>query len=423
MADPDPDPDPDPDSDRDGAPVHSHGHLHTGEEPPLAPYRTRRVLAVAVGLFVVATLAGLALLWPDGDRPAVIDEGFGFAELVDATVVSANIGPCSFSSAETAFQCDLVRARITSGPTEGDEIELEFPLDSGSVTLRSGDDVVLSYVPDAPPEARYQFSDFQRRTPLILLGLLFAAAVVVLGRLRGLLALAGLGVSLATLIGFVLPALLEGSSPLAVALVGSSVVALAALYLAHGFNERTTVAVLGTLTSLALTGLLALFFVGLTDLTGLAGEEIGYLRAFAGELDFAGLLLAGIIIGSLGVLDDVTVTQVSAVWELHRADPDMGRWSLYGAAIRIGRDHIASTVNTLVLAYAGASLPLLLVFTEASRPLGDVVSGETVAIEVVRTLVGSIGLVASVPITTVLAVWVVTGRSAATARGGVSADA
>jgi len=150
-------------------------------------------------------------------------------------------------------------------------------------------------------------------------------------------------------------------------------------------------------------------FIGLTELTGLADEDARILQLASTAIDLRGLILGGIIIGTLGVLDDVTVTQVSAVWELHRANPDLGRRGLYSAALRIGRDHIASTVNTLVLAYAGASLPLLVLFVEVRRGLGDVLTGETVATEIVRTLVGSIGLVASVPVTTALAALVVTG--------------
>ena len=176
-------------------------------------------------------------------------------------------------------------------------------------------------------------------------------------------------------------------------------------------NERTAVAILGTLASLALTGVLALVFVEMTRLTGLASEEATLLRASTGVIDFQGLLLAGILVGALGVLDDVTVTQVSAVWELKLADPEFGPGDLYRRAVRIGRDHIASVVNTLALAYAGASLPLLLLFTQASRSFGDVVTGEAVAVEVVRTLVGSIGLVAAVPLTTGLAAVVIAGAA------------
>ncbi|MGH9186120.1 MAG: YibE/F family protein, partial [Acidimicrobiales bacterium] len=233
--------------------------------------------------------------------------------------------------------------------------------------------------------------------------------VLLLGRWRGLASLVALGVSFVVLLTFVLPAILDGRNPLAVAVVGSCLIMFAVLYLSHGVSARTSTAVLGTLVSLGLIGVLGAVFVAATDFTGLVGEDIGFLRVAGGQLDFTGLLLAAIIIGSLGVLDDVTVTQVSAVWELHRTDPDLDPTRLWRAALNIGRDHIASTVNTLVLAYVGASLPLLLLFTSASRPLGDVLTAETVAVEVVRAFVGSIGLVASVPITTGLAVLVVRG--------------
>ncbi len=403
--------------------AHAHHPVAPDLDEPLAPERTRRTLNAVVTVCLVATAIGLAVLWPRGDEGPDLAAELGFVELVDATVQSARVSPCSFSSPQDPFECDLVSARLTGGPDDGEVVDLEFPLDSGSVTLRAGDAVVLNYVPDAPPEARYQFADFQRRTPLLVLGLIFAGVVVALGRWRGLLALVGLGVSLVTLTTFVLPAILEGRSPIAVALVGCSVIAVAALYLAHGVTQRTTVAVLGTLASLALTGALAVLFVGASELTGLASEEVSFLRVFTGVLDFEGLLLAGIIIGALGVLDDVTVTQVSAVWELRRADPAMGARDLYTSALRIGRDHIASAVNTLVLAYAGASLPLLLLFSQVGRPLGDVVNGETVAVEIVRTLVGSIGLVASVPITTALAVAVVAGPARAPRRAARGSDA
>jgi uncharacterized membrane protein len=187
------------------------------------------------------------------------------------------------------------------------------------------------------------------------------------------------------------------------------VVMFVALYLAHGFNVRTTTAVLGTLCSLLLTGILAVIFMGTTRLTGLASEEAAFLQISAEQVNLEGLLLGGIIIGTLGVLDDVTVTQASAVWELHLANPSFGIKELYASAVRIGSDHIASTVNTLVLAYAGASLPLLILFSLSSRPLADLITTELVAVEIVRTLVGSIGLVASVPITTFLAATVTTG--------------
>lgn len=370
--------------------------------------QVRRFLVGAVAALVVATVAGLAAFWPGGDA-LVSPDLLGFSARVDGEVVAADVEPCSYDS---SLLCDTIRIAVDD--VEGGEARLEFAIGDAQVpaaTLRVGDDVVLNDAgPGVPPEVRYSFADFQRRTPLVLLGLLFAAAVVALGRWRGLLALAGLALSLAVLLGFVLPALLRGSWPVGVALTGASVIALGSLYITHGVGERTTVAVLGTVGSLALTAVLAQVFAGAAELTGLASEESINLLAFAPELDFRGLLLAAAIIGALGVLDDVTVTQTSAVWELHRADPDAGPRRLYGSAIRIGRDHIASTVNTLVLAYAAAALPLLLIFSQSGLGAGRILTSETVAIEVVQTLVGSIGLVASVPLTTALAAWVVTRR-------------
>jgi len=236
-------------------------------------------------------------------------------------------------------------------------------------------------------------------------------AVVVLGRWRGLRALLGLAISVLVLVVFVLPAILEGQSPLLVAVVGSAAIMLVALYLAHGLSLMTTTAVLGTLASLGLTALLARLFVSAAQLTGFSTEEASILQLSAEQVNIQGLILGGIVIGSLGVLDDVTVTQASAVAELRLANPRYGFIDLYRSALRIGRDHIASTVNTLVLAYAGASLPLLILFRQASRNVSDVLTGEVVAVEIVRTLVGSIGLVASVPITTALAAWVLSQRA------------
>ena len=236
-----------------------------------------------------------------------------------------------------------------------------------------------------------------------------------------LAALVGLGLSFVLLIAFVLPALLEGRNALVVAIVASSAIMFLLMYLAHGVSPKTTTALLGTLVSLALTGLLATVFVEVARVANVNTEEASYLQISASQVSLEGILLGGIIIGSLGVLNDVTVTQASAVWALRAADPTAGARALYRRAMAIGRDHIASTVDTLVLAYAGASLPLLLLFTLASRPIGDVVTGGLVAEEIVRTLVGGIGLVASVPVTTGLAALVATRVQEDTRRGWLPA--
>lgn len=381
-----------------------HGHSHAPGDFPRATPVVRRRLALAVAPFVVATLVGLVWLWPAGDTP---DLGGPPAEVHKGTVTTVEPSECGNLPSAEAFDCADVGVRLDEGPNEGEVVTFQAAQGQGGRHYADGDKVLMSRSPDAPPEFAYNFFDYQRHGALWLLALLFAAVVVALSRWKGLSALAGLAVSLAVLIKFVLPAILSGDPPIAVAIVGAAAIMFVSLYLAHGLNARTTTAVIGTMLSLALTGALAYIFVDLARFTGFASEEALFLQVSAQQVNLQGLLLGGIIIGTLGVLDDVTVTQASAVWELHVANPLYSTRRLYRAAVRIGHDHIASTVNTLVLAYAGASLPLLVLFVLSERPIGQLVTTEVVAEEIVRTLVGSIGLVASVPITTALAAVVV----------------
>ncbi len=366
----------------------------------------RMLMAVVLPL-LVATVVGLVVLWPDGEaveRPG----SFGApVQLVDGKVEVDRVVPCDGTPFGDDSQCRVATVRLSEGPEEGATTDLELFEGPGQPRLHAGDRVVLGRAVDRSG-VDYYFSDFQRRSPLLWLGLVFAVAVVAVGRLRGLAALVGLGLSFVLLVAFVLPAMLEGRSPLLVAIVGAAAIMFLLMYLAHGVNPKTTAALIGTLVSLTLTGILATLFVQVARVAEVTTEETAYLQINASQVSLEGILLAGIIIGSLGVLNDVTVTQASAVWALRDADPGAGAFDLYRRAMRIGRDHIASTVDTLVLAYAGASLPLLLLFSLASRPIGDVLTGGLVAEEIVRTLVGGIGLVASVPVTTGLAAWVAT---------------
>jgi uncharacterized membrane protein len=264
---------------------------------------------------------------------------------------------------------------------------------------------VMLFLSDATPgEPAYTVIDHQRGKPLIWLLALAAAVIIAFGRWRGLSAIAGLAVSFTVLLVFVIPAILTGGPPLMVAVVGSAAIMFAVLYLTHGVNVHTSVAILGTLASLLITGLLGAAFTGFTELTGIGDEQSAFLAVFQGNVDMRGLLLAGIIIGSLGVLDDVTVTQAMTVAELARSP--RSRLELYRSATRVGRAHVASAVNTIVLAYAGASLPLLLLVTAGNQPIGELLTSQFLAQEIVRSAVGTIGLVASVPITTALAVLV-----------------
>lgn len=407
----------------------------------------RKVIAAILIPFTAAVVVGLVVLWPGG-VPSHQRSGVGFDRQtqqatvtrvvsVDCKSVNASggtpIGDTSTSGGSPAQQkssgtCKKATVRVDTGKDKGRTfIEIVQPDQSRQLT--QGEKVVVAYEPSAPKDLQYSVTDVNRKFPMALLAGIFAVAVVIVGRMRGVMALIALAVSFLVLNLFVLPAILQGSNPLLVAVVGSSAIMLIALYMCHGLSARTSVAVLGTLISLSLIGLLGSEFIDWAALTGNTDDSTGLIHGLYPHIDMSGLLLAGVIIGSLGVLDDVTVTQTSAVWELHEANPSMGWRGLYRAGIRIGRDHIASVVNTLVLAYAGAALPLLLLFSIAQSGVGTVANSELVAEEIVRTLVGSIGLVASVPVTTVLAALVVSAdrmetttatatASTAAARGG-----
>lgn len=365
---------------------------------------TGRVLRITAAVLGVATLAGMLLLRPDGEPGRDLTELGVYRDVYRATVTQAAEGPCQGAAADSPVRCLRVTFQLTEGPDAGTRTSVDFPVDAPVPPLEPGAGAVLGYSPQAEEGFRYSFVDRERRSVLVWLAAAFALAVVALGRLRGVAALTGLAASMGVLLWFILPAIVAGRDPLSVAVVGAAAIAFLALYLAHGFTSMTTVALLGTLASLALTALLAQAFVGLAELTGFASEESTIVRIGAAQIDLAGLTLAGVVIGALGAIDDVTVTQASAVWELRAADPRMPSRSLLAAGMRIGRDHVASTVNTLALAYAGASMPLLILFVLSHQSLGTIANGEVVATEIIRTLVGSIGLVASVPITTWLAV-------------------
>ncbi len=348
---------------------------------------------VACGLVV---LIGLTVLWPSGAAEFADPLGLS-GDPIRAKVTAVERVPCSY---DPLLECKLIELTIGDGDLRGEIRSLETPTTS---TISDGDTILVDiYELDNGTES-ISFYDFERSTPMLLLTILFVAAIIVLGRWRGVGALAGLAMSIVMIVVFCLPALLEGTNPVAVALVTAGAIAFIAIFLAHGVTLASASALLSTFASLAVTGLLAWLFVTASNFTGLGDDSIGFLDALGTPIDPRGLLLAGILIGSLGVLDDVTVTQVSAVWELKRAAPHVAFGDLYSRAVNIGRDHISSTVNTLFLAYAGAALPLLLLFSVAGEGVTSVITREIVAIEIVRALVGSIGLVASVPISTALA--------------------
>jgi len=302
---------------------------------------------------------------------------------------------------------------------EGDLAGRAVTVDHGSYSLLSAeslyqaeDRVMVQRLKRPGQDDLFIITDAVRLNALIALAIVFVVFILLVARMQGVRSLLGMFVSLLVITQFILPMILAGNDPVLISVIGAFVQLAVTLYLIYGWARKTHAAVVGMLVSLILTGLLAAFFVSLTRLGGQGAEEALFLQASGLSINLRGLLLAGIIIGALGVLDDITISQASAVNELSAANPGLAPLDVFRRAMNIGRDHIASTVNTLVLAYVGASLPLLLLFAIYPQPFGQVINREFIAEEVVRTLVGSLGLIASVPITTFLASVIFRGGAA-----------
>ncbi len=398
--------------------THSHSHSLSSGPSPLGPLPAKIVvgLLVAIGL---AVIAGAVLLWPSRqhvDIPMPFQNASGGAVRTErGHVLSSGLGDCGSPSTSQVLttrplpgtpgsgRCVQTLVAIDSGPNAGANTLLEFSPGPGQPQFAAGDHIRLVRQVDDQGATSYAFYDFERGWALVGLAIAFAVVIVAVARWRGLLALFGIVVAFVVLVVFLLPALRDGAPAVPVALVASAAILYAVIYLAHGVSLRTSAALLGTLSSLLLAAGLSWAAIALAHLTGLSDEQNSQVSTYLGSVSISGLLLAGFIIGSLGVLNDVTVTQASTVFELAHLGGKSSRKAIFLGAIRVGRDHIASTVYTLVLAYAGSSLPLLLLFSVANRSLGDVLISESVAVEIARSAVGGIALALSVPLTTAIA--------------------
>ncbi|HEY9335096.1 MAG TPA: YibE/F family protein [Kribbella sp.] len=393
-------------------PGHGHGHGHghgdhvvdtsVVNSDAIVARRVRIVVAAVLVPLLLAAVVAMIVMWPGGDVKVASYQTATARGEVTAVKACPNVKD----------QCDEATVELTTGADKGAVIAVQVPkAGQTSVPVKVGQTIMLG-VQDAPEVAdRYSYVDHDRTKPLLWLAAIFAVAVVALSRWRGFAALIALAVTAVMLTQFILPAILKGENALLVAVVGGTVIMAIALFLTHGINAESSIALSGTVAALGLTVLLGWFFTKFCQLSGLASEGASGAKALAPDIDLTGLLVAGMVIGALGVLDDVTVTQAAAVWELSAANPSANRRELVSAGLRIGRTHVASVVNTLVLAYAGAALPILLIFAIQDLPGRAVLSTESVAMEVVRGLVGSLGIIAAVPLTTALAAMAVADRS------------
>jgi uncharacterized membrane protein len=388
--------------------AHSHRADHEGDVA--VGGQVRLVLLTVLVLAAVATVVGVVALWPDH---AAVDRVRARAPYAapgvttpDAEVLSVGEAcPPDGSTAGAPASCNTLRVRVLAGAGKGDRVRVRVPSEVTSSGIGAGDHVEVFRTPGKNGQpTSYTYSSTRRAVPLLWLAIMFVVIVLLVAGLRGAMAVVGLGVSGVTLYYFLLPALLSGKPGLAVACVSASAIMFVVLYTTHGWSMRTSTALAGTLVGIGLTALIGTVVIGQARLTGIADETGGTLSSFAGGgLDFQGLLACSMVLAGLGVLNDVTITQASSVWELRAAAPQAGRRQVFASAMRIGRDHIASTIYTIVFAYAGAALVVLMLLYVYDRNLLDLASTESLAEELARTLTSAIGLILAVPLTTAIA--------------------
>ncbi|WP_315914763.1 YibE/F family protein [Arthrobacter sp. lap29] len=407
-----------------------HSHSHADESalsrPELRRRKAMRRRAVVLLSWILVPLAiltiiAMALMWPSTEgSPAAAGNPYAAApgaSIDSGTVQRTVTEDCSLSAGGSLGSSCFIAFTAADGLAEVPVLISPDIVQSRGVhvgdSIRylnlSGLAAVTGVEQNGPA---YVFMDFVRTFPIGLLAVLYAVVVVAVARWRGLRAIVGLIGAFGVLAWFILPALAQGQPPLLVALTGSSAIMFGVLYFAHGFSARTSTALLGTLFGLGVTAGLAAWAVDAAALTGTSGEYGYQLLNMTQGMSLSGMILCGLVISGLGVLNDVTITQSSAVWELYELAPETSTRELFTSAMRIGRDHIASTVYTIAFAYAGSALPVLLMVSLFDQELLLALTGVELAEEIVRILVGSIGLVLAIPVTTLVAVAVVkaTGR-------------
>jgi uncharacterized membrane protein len=403
-----------------------HAHTHAGAAADAAmltlrvPEATRRVLVGAVVMLALVVTAGAVWLWPRGPAPHAAGVAAVQEDTEAATVVSVNRRTCAGTtddrladgSVAPSVVCAAVKVRLSAGPEAGKVVSVEVTGPAMTENLAPGVRAVIARFPDADTADAggtgggkdvYAWVDFDRATPMWLLLAVFVLVVLAVARLRGIAALAGVGAAFAMILVFLLPALRRGEDPVAVSLVGSAAVMLVVLYASHGVSAKTTCALFGTVIALGVAAGLATWAASAAHLDGQTGEDALSLTQLVGAGTVSAAVISGMLLAGLGVLNDVTVTQASAVWELKAAAPYLDVRALFARGMRIGRDHLTSTVYTVAFAYAGVSLTVLLLIQVYDRPMTEVLTSAPIAQDVVGVLVGGIGLALAIPLTTAVA--------------------
>ncbi|HIW91841.1 MAG TPA: YibE/F family protein [Candidatus Corynebacterium avicola] len=437
--------DTDPNAQLDAAAAHGHSHGHGHGSVDDRPWRERihprnldprrvtwtlplAILFIALVVGFLITSVAVVLQWPHGE--VTTEDSFHQTsnlsqDVVSGTVILETTGSCnsqyigrSFDTSPPAEHpsaqpapgsdndsatCDQVIVEITSGEEEGRRTLLAVTDAEGSPELPVGEEILLTAGTAEDGSYTYAFQDYERSTPVWVWLAITLVAIIAVGAWRGVRAIAGLVITLGVFGIFLLPALARGGDPVLLAVTACSAVLYLVLFLVHGMNWKTASSLGGTLAALAVGTGLAWLAIDTNQLRGLADENNMQIMLYLPELSISGLLLAGFIIGTLGVLNDVTVAQASTISELREAAPGASNLKLFTTAMRVGRDHLASTVYTLVLSYAGAALPLLVLLSVSGRSFGNIFASDIMATEVLRSATGSLALVAAVPLTTAIA--------------------
>ncbi|WP_175557518.1 YibE/F family protein [Raineyella antarctica] len=399
----------------------SHSHSHTHSEPSTVEGRLRQrrasqILIVILVPLAIWTLVGLVLLWPTNTSQHIQKDVAQFSvpgmTMPKGEVMAVNEISCAGlegSTSSAAQTCAALTVQLLEGEDKGKDVQVNTTSAIFKSGVQPGQRVVVYRVPTLNGQANYQFADFARTGPVVFFAIAFLLVTVAVARRRGLLSVIGLAWAAFIMVAFIFPALISGSNAILVTLIGASAIMFVALYFTHGFNTRTTTALLGTLFGLVLAAVLSYVALSWGHLTGVASEEDYTLSAAAPDMKLTAVVLSGMIIAALGGLNDVTITQASAVWEL-ADDPRRTGPQIFRQAMRIGRDHIASTVYTIVFATAGASMSVLLLLAMYDRPLYSTIMTEQFAVEILRTLVGAIGLTLAMPLTTGIGALLVSRR-------------
>ncbi|MDY6142756.1 MAG: YibE/F family protein [Arcanobacterium sp.] len=375
-------------------------HMHVAETSrgEVDPRRRRTVAVVLAAIvipMIIATVIGLVALSPRGETP--VGSVPTFAQGSERVVGVVTVIGTTDEYGQTPVSMSV----------DGVDVPLAVPYEIVASSLDVGDRVEALFSPDSVSTdgatPAYVFVDFDRSRALVIIAVLYVLSVLLVARVKGVLAMLGLGLSLAVLMAFMIPALMVGKPELLVVLTGAAAMMIVSIYIAHGVSIRTTTALVGTAMGLVVTACLAAWAIDAANISGATDESGQFALSMIPGISLPSLMLCGMILAGLGALNDVTITQVSTVWELYESDPSAPRLTLVARAMRVGRDHIASTVYTLAFAYVGSALPLLLVSALMDTGITGVVQSADVAEEIARTLIASIGLILAIPLTTIIA--------------------